>query len=49
MFNVAQKSKGRKKIRERYRIMMTAVIVLAVVAAVVANAIRVNNHIELGK
>ncbi|GEM_PF-2125457 len=29
--------------------MMTAVIVLAVVAAVVANAIRVNNHIELGK
>lgn len=29
--------------------MMTTVIVLAVVVAVVANAVHVNNHIELGK
>lgn len=29
--------------------MMTTVFVLAVVAAVVANAIHVNNNIELGK
>ena len=37
------------KNRERKKIMMTTVMALAVVAIMIAKAINVNNHIEMGK
>lgn len=35
--------------KERKQIMMTTVMALAVVAIMIAKAINVNNHIEMGK
>ena len=37
------------KAGERIQIMMTTVMALAVVAIMIAKAINVNNHIEMGK
>lgn len=37
------------KDQERKQIMMTTVMALAVVAIMIAKAINVNNHIEMGK
>lgn len=36
----------RKIFRKDFKIMMTSVIVLAVVAAVIANAVHVNNKLQ---
>ena len=35
--------------KERKQIMMTTVMILTVVAIMIAKAINVNNHIEMGK
>ena len=38
-----------KKKQRKEKIMMTTVMALAVVAVMIAKAINVNNHIEMGK
>jgi hypothetical protein len=48
---VKQESETRRlpKKQRKEKIMMTTVMALAVVAVMIAKAINVNNHIEMGK
>ena len=49
MYNWSLKHDGSADEQRKEKIMMTTVMALAVVAVMIAKAINVNNHIEMGK